>query len=602
MRRLAAIVLALAGVASVVSSAAAYTKFHGRPKPSYSGTTPYTKHFGPGQRADMNCDKNVNPGDQARVSNALTTVTPPVPEHVTPCPAIAYEKPPGTNLIPTGRFDVNGDGFVNPGDQGLQGYYVGVGGTLRDKTKQPFNEYSHWNTPLSLDATFTPIDFWDYFNGATGPATYDLDYFVTTTASDPLFDCPSGTPLCTRDPAATGNVYSPGNVAVKRCDLATPQPANHVRTYFPTTAVIPDVPASGSPQFNSSLAVLQPDGETLVELNVACHAAGSLMLYGNQTGEPNEQAPTGCPTPTVTPTRTPTPTGTLTATPTWTPSATSTPTITPGGPTFTPTPTKTLTPTATPYCHRNQPGEVQSIYGLDYRNDGTNAGGGGHAGSGLSAIGGSVRLGELLATGTITHALKVNIACPDYCNPMARSGAEGLDGDGYRWPAIRRDGPDTTYGGTVDGLQMGSLIGLPCNADQSKVCQLTVDNISAPSNRVPSGCPTGSGLTTDVAKKIFKAFQDWGAYVADNGDPPALDVEAGVPEEVQAATGVDMWAGTTDTGATRDYYCDWWRIWVNLELVSNNNSTHVGGSAAISGSAAADNFHSGVTRPPPIGN
>jgi hypothetical protein len=54
-RRAAVVAAALVAGAGAVTSAAAYTKFHGRPKPSYSGTTPYTKHFVPGGRTDLNC-------------------------------------------------------------------------------------------------------------------------------------------------------------------------------------------------------------------------------------------------------------------------------------------------------------------------------------------------------------------------------------------------------------------------------------------------------------------------------------------------------------------------------------------------------------------
>jgi hypothetical protein len=214
-------------------------------------------------------------------------------------------------------------------------------------------------------------------------------------------------------------------------------------------------------------------------------------------------------------------------------------------------------------------------------------------------------LGELLPGGTIKHALKVNIYCTDYCNAATRTAAEPtpIDGPGYRWPAVNRDAGGT-YGGSVDGLQMGSLIALPCDPDASNVCQITWANITAPSSRVPSGCSTSAGLTTDVAKKLFKAFQDWGGYVADTGVLPTLDVEAGVPEELLAtSTPIDLWASYTDTGATHDFYCDWWRIWVNVELVTNNDSTHVGGSAAVSGTSGAESrFHANVKRPAPLGN
>ena len=81
-----------------------------------------------------------------------------------------------------------------------------------------------------------------------------------------------------------------------------------------------------------------------------------------------------------------------------------------------------------------------------------------------------------------------------------------------------------------------------------------------------------------------------------------------VPDEVLTAYGIDMKASYAATGVSHEYYCDWWRIWVNLALVSNNDSTHVGGSSALSGTSAAENFHNyptsanDVVRPAPIGN
>jgi hypothetical protein len=56
-------VVAVVVMVSAVTSAAAYTKFHGRPQPVYNGTTPYTKHFGPAERADSNCDLTISLGD-----------------------------------------------------------------------------------------------------------------------------------------------------------------------------------------------------------------------------------------------------------------------------------------------------------------------------------------------------------------------------------------------------------------------------------------------------------------------------------------------------------------------------------------------------------
>ncbi len=218
---------------------------------------------------------------------------------------------------------------------------------------------------------------------------------------------------------------------------------------------------------------------------------------------------------------------------------------------------------------------LESIYG-----DGIT---GGHTGSGLSSIGGSVRFGELTADGPITHALKVNIYCPKYCSPA--NGAEG--GPGYRWPAVASDrfcgGVACGYGGVVPGVMMGSLLAMAPGLAESEL------------NITLSGCDASGGLQTALGKKLFHAMQDYGAYVADDNpswDVYSLDAEAGVGAEVKQLTGVDLNnASPTSTGLEHDFWCDWNRLFQHLSVVTNNGAGNVGGGGTPRAPLA-----------PPIGN
>jgi hypothetical protein len=206
---------------------------------------------------------------------------------------------------------------------------------------------------------------------------------------------------------------------------------------------------------------------------------------------------------------------------------------------------------------------------------------GAHGGSGLSSIGGTLRRGELL-DGTIAHALKVNINCAHFCSPLA--GPNG--GPGWRWPASTSDAHcgqfACGYGGSVAGLQMGSLLALPPGLKETV--------ISAPGQAWPPG------LETEVGRRLFHALQDYGAYVVDDlpwdGIAYAVHVEPGVRQEVKAKYAIDIDDATaTDGGADGAYWRDWHRIWLNLRLVTNNGPAAVGGGGTPR-----------VPAPPPIGN
>jgi hypothetical protein len=114
---------------------------------------------------------------------------------------------------------------------------------------------------------------------------------------------------------------------------------------------------------------------------------------------------------------------------------------------------------------------------------------GGHGGSALSSIGGSIRKGELLNDEPIHHALKIDLWGKWlYYNSSSPT-------PGRRWPAALADfNASNQYKGSNPALVMGSLLAIPPN--------VTAESL---------------GLTTKVGKS-FKALQNYGAYVVDDAD------------------------------------------------------------------------------------
>jgi hypothetical protein len=166
-----------------------------------------------------------------------------------------------------------------------------------------------------------------------------------------------------------------------------------------------------------------------------------------------------------------------------------------------------------------------------------------HYGSGLSALGGSIRKGELLAEGPIRHALKINL--------WGKHLYYGDDVPGYRWPADRSDSyASRQYLGTNPRLVMGTLLALPPH--------LTTEDL---------------GVQTAVGRKIFHTLQDYGAYIADDSawDAADLCVERGVPEEVRERHGYAM------TGYEGPFVDEMKRMVTALMIVDNNTEASIGG-------------------------
>jgi len=171
---------------------------------------------------------------------------------------------------------------------------------------------------------------------------------------------------------------------------------------------------------------------------------------------------------------------------------------------------------------------------------------GAHGGSNLSALGGTVRVGEFTA-GVIHHAMKVNLWAKEYyhcCEP--------------HWPASVVDGyaDATTYGGTDPAFGPGTLLALPPSFDVA-------------------------GLRTVPGKILAQAFVDYGAYVVDDSywNAWALATEQGpdgrVTDEFEALYGFPM-----HPADDHDFKADMTDVFEALAIVTNNSAASVGGGGA----------------------
>ena len=174
---------------------------------------------------------------------------------------------------------------------------------------------------------------------------------------------------------------------------------------------------------------------------------------------------------------------------------------------------------------------------------------GAHGGSGLSSIGGTIRVGELLPNASIKHALKINLYANKYVFYSAATG-------GYRWPASQADSyAASNYSTTCPNyMRMGALLAL-----------LPAFNINI--------------LQTEPAKIIARALQTYGGYVVDDTawDVYAIETETGpagnVMTEFKAAYGYDY----NVNSLTHPFAVDMATIFKALQCVDNNDANNIGG-------------------------
>jgi hypothetical protein len=196
------------------------------------------------------------------------------------------------------------------------------------------------------------------------------------------------------------------------------------------------------------------------------------------------------------------------------------------------------------YATSHYPYEQVDIYG-----DGRL---GAHGGSGLSSLGGTIRIGELVPGGAIRHAMKVSVNNRLYL-------AYNNDGSGgFRWPARKSDGgAQSNYQGKVPALEMGALLALRADFD---VLQ----------------------LRTEPARIIATAFKNYGAYVTDEtgGEMVILNLERG-PAGVVKNEFKNKWGyGFDQSRLVQDgsiFGQDMAKIWPALQVVNNNTANNIGG-------------------------
>lgn len=185
---------------------------------------------------------------------------------------------------------------------------------------------------------------------------------------------------------------------------------------------------------------------------------------------------------------------------------------------------------------------------------------GAHGGSGLSALGGTLRLHELLPDAPpISHVLKIELYAHQYYygGPKRLNPATSENGGRtqYVWPATGSDGytfmndSRLGYNGSNPYLAPGSLMVLP------------------------PGTAEGLNISTIPAKRIADALTKYGAYIVDDtaSDSAAICMEVGADEVFK-----QYYNFSVDT-ALGPWYNDLVKIFQQLHIVINNAPSSIGG-------------------------
>ncbi len=173
--------------------------------------------------------------------------------------------------------------------------------------------------------------------------------------------------------------------------------------------------------------------------------------------------------------------------------------------------------------------------------------GGGQGASGMSALGGTIRLGELVDDQPIRHAIKINPWAEKYLHYSEEI-------PGWKWPAFSADtyAPHTYNRNADSDIVMGSLFAIPPEISKEDV-----------------------GITTQAASKLFFAMQNYGVYFTEDAAYDVWDiiVERNVEIEFENEFGFSMTS-------------DLWRSEINklmkaLHIITNNNPDTIGGGGTL---------------------
>jgi hypothetical protein len=197
----------------------------------------------------------------------------------------------------------------------------------------------------------------------------------------------------------------------------------------------------------------------------------------------------------------------------------------------------------------SESGSVHLPLWMQYENNrkyqsikGDGLGGGGQGASGMSALGGTIRLGELINEDFIRHAIKINPWAEKYCYYHDTL-------PGFTWPAISADSyAESHYLGLNPHVLMGSLFAIPP--------QIAVESLE---------------LETIPAKKLFFAMQNYGMYFTEDAawDTWDIIVERNVEIEFENKYGYSM--------TSEIWKNDLNKLMKLLAVVTNNTSNNIGG-------------------------
>ncbi|MFC5137841.1 ricin-type beta-trefoil lectin domain protein [Actinomycetospora rhizophila] len=205
---------------------------------------------------------------------------------------------------------------------------------------------------------------------------------------------------------------------------------------------------------------------------------------------------------------------------------------------------------------------------------------GSHGGSGMSALGGSIRIGEL-RPGQVgpRHALKINLYARGELGQCASRP------ECFRWPAVKSDSYAVGWYGSVGGntntaMRMGSLLAIPPTVNIGSL-----------------------GLTTEPGRQIAWTLQNYGAYVVDDTYGPsfAFNAENGpggnMRTQFRADYGQDFEVYASSTNA---WGRDVQRLRQVLQVVDNNGPSSVGGGGTPRQPLLPELVEPLVTIPPTI--
>jgi lysophospholipase L1-like esterase len=193
--------------------------------------------------------------------------------------------------------------------------------------------------------------------------------------------------------------------------------------------------------------------------------------------------------------------------------------------------------------------------GLDIYGEGR---AGAHGGSGLSAIGGTIRMGELRpGQQGPRHAVKVAVYGKGVLYKCTTRS------DCFRWPALTGDSYAVGFYGTATNnsntaMKMGSLLAIPTSIQIS-----------------------GLGLETEPGRQLAWTLQNYGAYIVDDmyGSPGILfDTEFGpAGRKIDEFKNDYGFAFLQKAGAPNAWLRDIQRLLKAMSVVNNNSATSVGG-------------------------